>query len=90
MANHELKTWPEYFEAVLDGRKTFELRRDDRRYAVGDALSLREWDPGTKDYTGRWLDVTVTYKVSDVPHFGLMEGFCILGFDGIDDVSEAC
>ena len=30
MATHNLKTWPPFFEAVLEGRKTFELRRDDR------------------------------------------------------------
>lgn len=42
---HELKTWPEPFAALKDGSKRFELRRDDRGYAVGDLLVLREWDP---------------------------------------------
>lgn len=42
---HELKTLPEYFQAVKRGEKTFELRRDDRPYAVGDTLLLREFDP---------------------------------------------
>jgi len=39
---HVLKTDPEVFEALVSGRKTYELRRDDRGFAVGDRLTLRE------------------------------------------------
>lgn len=45
MTTHELKTWPEPFAAMVDGRKAFEIRRDDRNFAVGDALLLREYEP---------------------------------------------
>lgn len=42
---HELKISPTYFQAALDGTKTFELgQEDDRTFAVGDVLVLREWD----------------------------------------------
>jgi len=34
MTVHELKTMTEYFAAILDGRKTFELRKDDRGFKV--------------------------------------------------------
>jgi hypothetical protein len=50
-----------HFESVADGRKTVELRRDDRAYAVGDRLRLREWDPLTQCYTG-------AHVVADVHH----------------------
>lgn len=49
----EKKAWPEYFEKVLSGEKTFDLRLADFDCAEGDELILKEWDPITKGYTGR-------------------------------------
>lgn len=80
---HELKVWPEFFPALLDGRKTFELRKDDRGFGVGDKLVLREYAPGEKVYTGRSIQKTVTYVIygddERVAGFGLKPGFAILG-----------
>ncbi len=56
MRTHSLKTWPGPFSAVLDGTKTFELRQDDRAYAVGDILILKEYDP-SKECSSPWLCV---------------------------------
>lgn len=76
---HVLKTWPKYFEAVYFGDKTFEVRRNDRNFQVGDTLLLREWDPETEDYTGRKLEVQVTY-MTDVADMGVLkEGYVIMG-----------
>jgi ASC-1-like (ASCH) protein len=58
---HELKTWPQFFEAIVDGRKTFELRVNDRGFNAGDQLRLREFKPESVFYTGRELLVDVTY-----------------------------
>lgn len=44
MTTHTIKTAPEHFQALLDGTKTAELRKDDRGFAVGDVLVLREYD----------------------------------------------
>lgn len=45
-ATHKLKTWPEPFRAILDGRKRHEFRRDsDRIFMEGDTLVLQEFDP---------------------------------------------
>ena len=38
---HELKISPEYYDAVVNGIKPFEIRKNDRNYSVGDALRLR-------------------------------------------------
>lgn len=84
---HELKTWPEYFNDVVHGAKRFELRKDDREFAVGDTLILKEWQPVKSDsvptdvgnFTGRKARVRVTYMIHG-PRFGLAAGFCIMGF----------
>ena len=74
---HELKIWPEYFQAVWDGRKTFEIRKKDRDYQVGDYLKLLEFDPDKQDYTGSGLLVRVTYILED-PEF-VKDGYVVMG-----------
>ena len=64
----EKKIWPEYFQKIQDGTKKFELRLADFSVEEGDKLILKEWDPSTKQYTGRELEKTVSYilKTKDV------------------------
>lgn len=76
---HSLKTWPEYFRAITDGTKRFELRENDRDFHVGDLLDLKEWDPGTGTHTGRSRRMMVTYLLQGV--FGLPEGMCIMSIE---------
>ncbi len=59
----EKKVWPEYFQKILNGDKTFELRLADFECAPGDTLLLGEWDPATRDYTGRETEKTVSYVI---------------------------
>jgi hypothetical protein len=59
---HVLKTWPEYWDAVADEVKRFEIRKDDRGYRVGDYLVLRKFDPKTETYLQPWLVEKVTYR----------------------------
>lgn len=40
---HDLKIWPQYFERVKDGSKTFEVRENDRCFQCGDTVRLHEW-----------------------------------------------
>jgi hypothetical protein len=78
---HRLKTWPGYFQAIVAEVKTFELRQDDRPYAVGDRLILQEYDPEVRGYTGASAGRTVTYVLRgpEAEQFGLSPGYCILG-----------
>lgn len=73
---HILKTWPEYFEAVNAGSKTFELRKNDRGFAVGDVLLLREYRPETDFYSGREIEVKITFILRS--GFGLQEGYACM------------
>jgi hypothetical protein len=52
VSEHRLKCWPEPFAALRDGSKAFEFRRDDRGFAVGDLLVLREWRPQRERLAG--------------------------------------
>ena len=82
----EKKVLPEYFEAILGGKKTFELRLADWKCKEGDTLVLREWDPKTKKYTGRRLEKRVAYvvKTKDIKFYSKEDidkyGFQIIGF----------
>jgi hypothetical protein len=58
---HVLKTIPEYYNSIIDGTKTFEVRKNDRDFLVGDTLFLREYDPETNKYTGRLSLWTIRY-----------------------------
>ena len=77
---HKLKTWPEYFNAVEDGKKKFEIRStEDRKFYYGEHILLEEWDPETKQYSGKWIHVIVTYVTApDCPF--LPENTCVFGF----------
>jgi len=44
--HHTLKIWPRYFDRVISGEKTFEVRKNDRDFQNGDTIRLREYDPG--------------------------------------------
>ena len=69
------KVWPEYFEKILSGEKTFEVRLGDFDIQEGDTLMLEEWNPKTKEYTGRSIQKTVTYiaKTKDLPFWSKEE-----------------
>ena len=60
---HDLKILPEYFLPVLTGKKTFEIRYNDRNFHTGDLVRLREWSNG--EYTGNYVVKQITYILRD-------------------------
>ena len=71
------KILPEYFNAVQEYRKNFELRKDEDNIQVGDELILEEWNG---EYTGNYTWRKVTYVLRNVPEYGLKDGYCIIGW----------
>ncbi len=57
----EKKIFPEYFELVRTGKKTYDFRLADFAINPGDTLVLKEWDKQKKEFTGRELEKEVTY-----------------------------
>jgi hypothetical protein len=76
MTEHRLKTWPKHFNDILCGLKTFEVRRDDRGFQVGDTLILEEYDR-TRKYSGRYLTRKVTHLLRG-GEFGIEEGHVVM------------
>ncbi|QLF85104.1 hypothetical protein [Nostoc phage YongM] len=76
---HELKTVNPWFTDVLEGRKNFEIRKNDRGFEVGDLLILREWTGN--NYTSRRVEKIVSYilRGEDFPE-GVKPGYVVLGF----------
>lgn len=73
---HGLKCLPEFYSAVCLGVKTFEIRRDDRDFQVGDTLMIQEYDADMNKYTGRYIFVRVQYILRDKAY--CKDGFCIM------------
>lgn len=82
--HHVLKIHPDFFDAVQDGSKTFELRRDDRDFQVHDTLEIREFSEANGGYTGRVVKgLHITYilhggDLNTVGGIGIANGWAIL------------
>ncbi|MDF2609062.1 MAG: hypothetical protein K0R92_536 [Lachnospiraceae bacterium] len=75
---HHLKTHPRFYDDVMNEKKCFELRINDRDYQIGDVFILHEFKDG--EYTGRWYVNVIDYILKDCPEYGLMDGYCIFGW----------
>jgi hypothetical protein len=69
---HHLKTVPPFYEEVVSGRKTVEVRKDDRDFQAGDTLVLHEYDRRTQRETGRWTTRLVTHVLRG---WGVEDGY---------------
>lgn len=78
-AVHDLKCWGSFFREIVAGRKPFEVRINDRDYAVGDLLRLWEWSPNENAPTGVYVEVTVTSMLQG--RCGLPSAVCVMGYD---------
>ena len=49
---HKVKLLSAFYEPVIEGRKPFEIRYNDRDYKKGDGIMFQEWNGNS--YTGRY------------------------------------
>ncbi len=82
---HLLKTIEPHFSDVSEGRKTFELRKDDRSFQVGEYIELR-LHPPPEDRPIPRLRARIQHLVRG-PVYGLAEGHVILSLGEVEDVT---
>ena len=92
MKLHELKILHKYLIDVSLGIKTFELRKNDRDYQVGDLIhfiDIREDNitPNNglvEPYIDENTLYRITYVLKDVEKYGLDKDYCILAIKKLE------
>lgn len=80
MATHQLKTWPTYWDAIDQGKKNFEVRRNDRAFQTGDVVELYRTDG---DHIGSLVQMSVEplrFRIGWLlqgGQFGIEPGYCV-------------
>lgn len=88
MTEHILKLNDRYFDAVKNGIKTFEIRKNDRDFKVGDTLLLRRCnDQGLCETHGDdrlginvydEIRCAIMYIITHEEFQGINEGYCVM------------
>ena len=96
--NHDLKTLPEFFEAVKCGDKMFECRRNDRGFQKSDTVTLKKFNPKAvvlihqqaisgymrNGYSeAKPLVREITYVLTG-EEWGIKDGYAVLGLKEIE------
>ena len=96
MTEHKLKLNDRYFDAVTNGIKTFEIRKDDRGFCVGDTLVLKKVNDEGKyvTYADDNLGVNLYYEIKvavtyilthdDFPT-GIPEGYVVMAIERVKE-----
>lgn len=89
MRFHDLKCVRESFEAIRQGTKRAEFRRDDRGFAVGDVLVLRSGSPadnaqGFVYHESALPELVQITHIARGPDFGIPEGYAMLSFERVE------
>lgn len=77
MVIHDLKIEPQYFNAVCEGLKKFEIRKNDRNYKNHDLLLLKEYEKG--EYTGQ----EVLRQISFITDYEQKDGFVVMSLKSV-------
>jgi len=101
MKTHTLKIKQEYFERIISGQKTFEIRKNDRDYQVGDAVVFTP--EGSRHDFSKGFDIDAeclieierikimekhVFEIVYIFHggeYGLDNGYCVFGIRNIKE-----
>ena len=89
MKLHELKILHEYLIDITLGKKTFELRKNDRDYQEGDLIRFIDIKEGyTNNDVEPYIDENqlyrITYVLKNVEKYGLDKDYCILAIKKLE------
>jgi len=87
---HEIKLASGFLQDILSGKKTFELRKDDRDYQEGDFVLMKELSV-IGGYSGAEVLVRIKYVLRgrDAVNYGCNKGYCVWGFELITSSKPA-
>ncbi len=80
---HEVKILTQFYNRVFTEQKTFEIRKNDRDYQVGDILLMREFDPEKREYINHSQPISA--RIVYMSAFEQKEGFVVLGIKYIPE-----
>lgn len=84
MKLHTLKIKTKYFVDVTMGLKTFELRKNDRDYQVGDLITFEVINATGDIFPKEYNVFQITYILKDCPEYGLDKDYVILGIKPLE------
>lgn len=80
MKEHSLKLRQPYYADVESGKKTFEIRKADRNYEVGDVLILEEVECAN-DLSYRFTGHNLLRRIVYITDFMQRAGYVVLGLE---------
>lgn len=74
ITHHDLKLQSQYFKDVVSGKKTFEIRKNDRSYKVGDLITFHEVDENGQ-YVGH---VSKEYQITYITDYAQQDNYVVM------------
>ncbi|MFN8296770.1 MAG: DUF3850 domain-containing protein [Chitinophagales bacterium] len=83
-ANHHILKTDHYLMPDIRSRaKQFDVRKDDRGFAVGDTLLLQGWNKNLQKNTEHKIKALITYILPG-GQYGIQKGYVVLGIKVIN------
>jgi len=81
---HQLKIHPFPFRQIAKGQKCHEVRKADRDFKPKDLVFLNEYDPDTKEYSGRFIKAIIG-ALTEPGEWGLPGDLCVFSLLEIEE-----